>query len=278
MISHFEVSATGLMAASLAMSGLAMLITLVATSIFVASMNLADTSPIFRAGRAFVSVLLEKFWPVSLQSMLAIYSAIGGAAAGAVVTAEMFDNKIGGAPQLVATLIVALAGAVSLSGSLIAWSKINGLIQEPPSKWGRPAFGIAVIAIVLVTGGYIAFAANGGAALPIAATEPIFWFLGSALLFGALITLHFSRAQMPVLISLYNACTGLAIGLEGLMLRNQALLIAGVVIGTARLFVTLLMVEASHENWNHPAHATGAWASGRHAPRFSGMRGRHKPL
>jgi len=247
MISHFTVSATGLMAAFLGMSGLAMLVTLLATSLFVAGMNLAGTSPMFGAGRAFISFLLDKLWMVSLLSMLAIYNGIGGAAASVIATAGMFGGRIAGAPQLVAALIVALVGAVSLSGSLIAWAKINGLIKEPLSNWDRQAFNAVVIAIVLATGGYVALAANGGANLSMATPELIYWLLGSALLFGALMTLSFSQAQMPILLSLYNGCTGLAIGLEGLILQDQPLLIAGIALGTARLLVTLLMVEATHE-------------------------------
>ena len=161
--------------------------------------------------------------------------------ASAIATAEMFGNKIGGVTQLEA-LIVALVGAVSVSGSLIACTKINGLIREPLWIWGRLALSPVVIVVVLGVGGSVALTVQGGANRLIATPELIYWLLGCALLFGALITLPFRRAQMPVLISLYNAVTGLAIGLEGLILRNWALLIVGIVIGTARVFVTLLMV------------------------------------
>jgi NAD(P) transhydrogenase subunit beta len=242
MISHFAVSAPDLMATFLVMSGLAMLITFLATLLFVASISIAGTSLVFSAARASVGFFLSKLWMVSLLSMLALYNGIGGGAASAIATAEMFGNKIGGVTQLVEALIVALVGAVSVSGSLIACTKINGLIREPFWVWGRLALSPVVMVVVLAVGGSVALTVHGGANRSIATPELIYWLLGCALLFGALITLPFRRAQMPVLISLYNAVTGLAIGLEGLILRNWALLIVGIVIGTARVFVTLLML------------------------------------
>jgi NAD/NADP transhydrogenase beta subunit len=108
--------------------------------------------------------------------------------------------------------------------------------------------------MVLAAGGCIALTVDGGADRSIASPELIYWLLGCALLFGASITLPFRLAQMPILISLYNALAVLAIGLEGLILRNQELLIACIVIGAARVFVTLLMVEPRPEqkSWRAP--------------------------
>jgi len=248
MISHLTISATGLMATSLGMSGLAMLIPFVATALFVASIGMTGTSLIMSAGRVLIAFLLSKIWMVSLLSMLALYNGIGGGAASVIAMAEMSGNKIGDATQRVETLIVAFIGAVVLSGSLIAWIKINGLIKEPSRIWSRKALSLAVMVIVLAVGGCIALTVDGSADRSIASPEMIYCLLGCALLFGASITLPFPLARMPILISLYNALAVLAIGLEGLILRNQELLIACVVIGAARVFVTLLMVEPRPEH------------------------------
>jgi NAD(P) transhydrogenase subunit beta len=241
MISHFSVTATDLMVTSLGMSGLAMLVPLLVTALFIASMSMAGVSLVMSAGRVLVGFLLSKIWMVSLLSMLALYNGIGGGAASATATAEVFANKIGGATARVEALIVALIGAVSVSGSLIAWIKINGLIREPSRIWRRQALSLVVI--VLAVAGYVALTVRSGADRSISAPELVYWLVGCALLFGALITLRFRKAQMPILISLYNALTGLAIGLEGLILQNQALLIVGIAIGTARVLITVMMVE-----------------------------------
>ena len=63
------------------------------------------------------------------------------------------------------------------------------------------------------------------------------------LIFGALMTLRMRGAQMPVMISIYNVVTGLAVGLEGFVLRSPALMIAGVAVSTARMVLTLQMTK-----------------------------------
>ena len=124
----------------------------------------------------------------------------------------------------------------------MALIKLHGLVREPSSKWGRQIYPIVVMSF-LASGCYAALTAYRGANQSIMALELICWLLGCALLFGALITLPFRRAQMPILISFYNGFTGLAIGLEGIILRNHALMIVGIIIGTARMFLTLLSVS-----------------------------------
>jgi len=73
------------------------------------------------------------------------------------------------------------------------------------------------------------------------------FFLG-ALAFGVLMTLPIGGADMPVVISLYNAFTGLAVGLEGYALQNPALMIAGMVVGSAGTLLTVLMAKAMNRS------------------------------
>jgi len=77
----------------------------------------------------------------------------------------------------------------------------------------------------------------------------VLWiFFGTTLLFGILMTLPIGGADMPVVISIYNAATGLAVGLEGFVLQNPALMIAGMVVGAAGLLLTLLMARAMNRS------------------------------
>jgi NAD(P) transhydrogenase subunit beta len=76
----------------------------------------------------------------------------------------------------------------------------------------------------------------------------IYLFFGCALLFGILMTLPIGGADMPVVISIYNAFTGLAVGLEGFVLQNPALMIAGMVVGAAGMLLTLLMAKAMNRS------------------------------
>ena len=67
----------------------------------------------------------------AMPQMVALYNGMGGGAAGAIAAVELFGNKTQGATQLIMTLLGALIGAVSLSGSLIAWAKLDGVIKKP---------------------------------------------------------------------------------------------------------------------------------------------------
>ena len=104
----------------------------------------------------------------SMPQMVAIYNGMGGGAAGAIAAVELFGNKADGVTQLVVTLIGALIGAVSLSGSLIAWAKLDGVIKKPLRFKGQQIFNGAGHAATLAVGGYIVSAAQSGAASLIA--------------------------------------------------------------------------------------------------------------
>jgi NAD(P) transhydrogenase subunit beta len=190
----------------------------------------------------------KKVAMTAMPQMVAIYNGMGGGAAAAIAAVELFGNKVDGVTQLVVTLIGALIGAVSLSGSLIAWAKLDGVISKPLRIRGQQAFNALVALATLATGGYIVAVTDGVLTSPVATSGLIYLFLGCALLFGVLMTLPIGGADMPVVISIYNAFTGLAVGLEGFVLQNPALMIAGMVVGAAGLLLTLLMAKAMNRS------------------------------
>jgi NAD(P) transhydrogenase subunit beta len=183
-----------------------------------------------------------------MPQMVALYNGMGGGAAGAIAAVELFGNKTHGITKMVVTLMGALIGAVSLSGSLIAWAKLDGVINHPLRVKGQQALNGAVMLATLAIGGCIVFAAQSGAEPVIAMPILIGVFFGCALVFGILMTLPIGGADMPVVISIYNAFTGLAVGLEGFVLQNPALMIAGMVVGAAGLLLTLLMAKAMNRS------------------------------
>ena len=145
-------------------------------------------------------------------------------------------------------MLGALIGAVSLSGSLIAWAKLDGVIKKPLRVKGQQIFNAAVLLVMLGVGGYIVLVAADGSAPVIPLPELIYVFFGLALIFGVLMTLPIGGADMPVVISIYNAFTGLAVGLGGFVLQNPALMIAGMVVGAAGMLLTLLMAKATNRS------------------------------
>jgi NAD(P) transhydrogenase subunit beta len=184
----------------------------------------------------------------SMPQMVAIYNGMGGGAAGAIAAVELLGGKAQGLTALAVTLLGAVIGAVSLSGSLIAWAKLDGVINKPLRFKGQQAVNGLVFMATLVLGLGIAVASVDKTAIVLAQPGAIGLFFGLAIVLGILMTLPIGGADMPVVISIFNAFTGLAVGLEGFVLQNPALMISGMVVGAAGMLLTLLMAKAMNRS------------------------------
>jgi NAD(P) transhydrogenase subunit beta len=239
-------------------AGIGMLVAILASFLYVFSVSAAATPFLpMNIALALIALVLgggvawwsgRKVAMTAMPQMVALYNGMGGGAAGAIAAVELFGGKAQGATQLTVTLIGALIGAVSLSGSLIAWAKLDGIIKKPWRVWGQQAFNAIVMLATLAVGSYIIFVIQSGTAPVIAMPDLIALFFGCALVFGIAMTLPIGGADMPVVISIYNALTGLAVGLEGFVLQNPALMIAGMVVGAAGTLLTLLMAKAMNRS------------------------------
>jgi NAD(P) transhydrogenase subunit beta len=179
----------------------------------------------------------------SMPQMVALYNGMGGGAAAAIAAVELLRAADHGLVPLLVTVVGALIGSISLSGSLIAWAKLDGKIDKTWRLRGQQALNGAFFLATLAIGFYIVFFAQGHADPRVIAA----FFVG-ALIFGVLMTMPIGGADMPVVISLYNAFTGLAVGFEGYVLQNPALMIAGMVVGSAGTLLTLLMARAMNRS------------------------------
>jgi NAD(P) transhydrogenase subunit beta len=186
----------------------------------------------------------KKVAMTAMPQMVALYNGMGGGAAAAIAAVELLrTSAVHETVPLVVTIIGALIGAISLAGSLIAWAKLDGKINGTWRIKGQQAFNGTVFLATLAVGLYIVFGAHGHAPTALVAA----FFIG-ALIFGVLMTMPIGGADMPVVISLYNAFTGLAVGFEGYVLQNPALMIAGMVVGSAGTLLTLLMAKAMNRS------------------------------
>ncbi|SDS82905.1 NAD(P)(+) transhydrogenase (Re/Si-specific) subunit beta [Bradyrhizobium canariense] len=240
------VAGVGMLVAVLASFLYAFNIGAAARPFLLVNIGLAVTALLVGGGVAWWSG--KKVAMTAMPQMVALYNGMGGGAAAAIAAVELFGNKAGGVTQLVVTLIGALIGAVSLSGSLIAWAKLDGVISKPFRIRGQQVFNALVASATVGIGGYIVCVMQGVITSPVATPDLIYLFFGFALLFGVLMTLPIGGADMPVVISIYNAFTGLAVGLEGFVLQNPALMIAGMVVGAAGMLLTLLMAKAMNRS------------------------------
>ena len=178
-----------------------------------------------------------------MPQMVALFNGMGGGSAAAIGAVELVRYSMGEAPPSKLTLalavIGALIGAVSLTGSVIAWAKLDGRMDKRYTFPGQQWFNAAVAVAAVVC---------GAMALQTLAMPWIVAFFALALALGVLMTLPIGGADMPVVISLYNAFTGLAVAFEGYVLGNEALIIAGTMVGAAGMLLTRLMAKAMNRS------------------------------
>ena len=240
------------------MAGLGMLVAVLASFFYVFDVSAAAKPHLMiNVGLGVVALIVgggvawwagRKVAMTAMPQMVAIYNGMGGGAAGAIAAVELFGNEAAGTTQLVVTLLGALIGAISLSGSLIAWAKLQGVIKKPLRLPGQQYFNILVLLGTLAVAGYLIYVAQGASNQLLPTPQLIYLFFGCALIYGILMTLPIGGADMPVVISIYNAATGLAVGLGGFVLGNPALMIAGMVVGAAGTLLTLLMAQAMNRS------------------------------
>jgi NAD(P) transhydrogenase subunit beta len=176
-----------------------------------------------------------------MPQMIALYNGMGGGAAAAIAAVELYRGDAHGLAYGVLAVLGALIGAVSLSGSCIAFGKLQGLIKKSFRFSGQQFVNILILGGAIVLGASIATGFNGTATVVTA-------FFVLALVLGVTMTLPIGGADMPVVISLYNALTGLAVAFEGYVLQNAAMIIAGMVVGSAGTLLTQLMAKAMNRS------------------------------
>jgi H+-translocating NAD(P) transhydrogenase subunit beta len=208
------------------------------------NMNLILAATALTIGTGWAWWSGKKVAMTAMPQMVALYNGMGGGAAAAIAAVELLRPGVDhGMVILLVTIAGALIGSVALSGSLIAWAKLDGKINGVWRMRGQQALNGAVFVAIVALGVYIIAVAHGHAHPGIVAA-----FFAGALVLGVLITMPIGGADMPVVISLYNAFTGLAVGFEGYVLQNPALMIAGMVVGSAGTLLTLLMAKAMNRS------------------------------
>ncbi|WP_417474865.1 NAD(P)(+) transhydrogenase (Re/Si-specific) subunit beta [Luteimonas mephitis] len=224
-------------------AGLGMVIATVATLFLPGLHNLG-----LIVAATVIGIALTWFWGkkvaiTDMPQMVALFNGMGGGSAAAIGAVELLRFAgVGAAPSmttLVLGVLGALIGSVSLSGSVIAWAKLDGRMDKRYTFPGQQLFNAAVAIATVILGGIVVHSLG---------VHMIIAFFIAALALGVLMTLPIGGADMPVVISLYNALTGLAVAFEGYVLGNEALIIAGMMVGAAGMLLTRLMAKAMNRS------------------------------
>jgi NAD(P) transhydrogenase subunit beta len=179
-----------------------------------------------------------------MPQMVAIYNGMGGGAAAAIAALEFARGEAHGVVVTVLALLGALIGSVAFSGSCIAFAKLQGIMKKarrlPAQNFVNALLALVALGLAVKL---VLAALPSDTPLPAQHAVLIAFFVVSLIL-GAVLTSPIGGADMPVVISLLNAFTGLAVGLEGYVLGNPALIIAGIVVGASGTLLTQLMAKA----------------------------------
>ena len=225
-------------------AGVGMLLATLVTLAFMPGAGRTNLTLIVAAiaiGGALAWVSGKRVAMTDMPQMIALYNGMGGGAAAAIAAVQLYR---GGEPGIAHTAIAAIGGfigSVSFSGSLIAFAKLQGLITKSIRFGGQRPLNLAVLLITVGLGLAVVSGFHAGPAT-------VSLFFAAALVLGVAMTLPIGGADMPVVISLYNALTGLAVGFEGFVLDNAAMIIAGTVVGAAGTLLTQLMAKAMNRS------------------------------
>jgi NAD(P) transhydrogenase subunit beta len=223
-------------------AGAGMLLAVVATLFTPGLRNFELLLPALAIGGGAAWASGRRVAMTDMPQMVALYNGMGGGAAAAIAAIELLRGPGTFEAATVIAALGALIGAVSLSGSLVAFAKLQGLLTRSWRFAGQQILNVVVLGAAAVAG---AAAVSPGSALAIVA------FFLLAIAYGVMMTLPIGGADMPVVISLFNAFTGVAVGLEGYVLNNAAMIIAGTVVGAAGTLLTQLMARAMNRSLAH---------------------------
>ncbi|MGH8004242.1 MAG: NAD(P)(+) transhydrogenase (Re/Si-specific) subunit beta [Limisphaerales bacterium] len=246
---------------------LGMAFALAATFIFLWSGGAPERGMLIIAG-IVIGGLLGSFgarWVAitDMPQMVALLNGCGGGAAALISTVEFVGGKTTDPVGFGSTIFGCVIGSISFSGSIVAFGKLQGIISE---RAITSTFQKVINALLFVglIGSIVWIAAGGGAAT-------FYIFLAGSLAFGVLMVIPIGGADMPVVISLLNSFTGLAVAATGFALTQPALIISGTLVGASGTFLTLMMCKAMNRSLANvlfagvgagPAATPGAAAGG----------------
>ncbi len=193
----------------------------------------------------------------AMPQMVALFNGVGGGAVGLIAWVEFratHDYAHMAAYVPVTSLFAAIIGSISFWGSLVAYGKLQEILPGRPITLGKPQQAVNLLLFVLA----VACAVIAGVGVDSQ------WLIVGVLIFaaalGLMVVLPIGGADMPVVISLLNAFTGLSAAATGLALDNTAMIVAGMIVGASGSILTNLMAKAM--NRSIPAIIAGGFGGG----------------
>ncbi|MFP5289476.1 MAG: NAD(P)(+) transhydrogenase (Re/Si-specific) subunit beta [Actinomycetes bacterium] len=185
-------------------------------------------------GSAIAAPVSRKVAMTQMPQLVALFNGVGGGAAALVALLEL--THVEGMGAVIAVAFTVLVGAVSFSGSVITFAKLQELMPTRPIVFPGGPVVMAIVAIASVA----------AAVWLVVTSDPTaaYVLLALGLVLGVLFVLPVGGADVPIVISLLNAFTGLTVAASGLVLGNTLLLVAGTLVGASGTILTRAMASA----------------------------------
>jgi len=209
----------------------------------------------------------------AMPQLVAFFNGVGGGTVALIALAEFIETdgfsafQHGESPTahiVVASLFAAIIGSISFWGSIIAFGKLQEILPGRPIGLGKAQ---QPVNLLLLAAAIVAAVVIGLGARPGSGGVSLWWMIGLLAASGALglmVVLPIGGADMPVVISMLNAMTGLSAAAAGLALNNTAMIVAGMIVGASGSILTNLMAKAM--NRSIPAIVAGGFGGGGVAP------------
>ena len=181
-------------------------------------------------------MIAKKVEMTKMPELVSMFNGMGGASAALIGVIE-FQNSVNGLNNTIVIIAGVIIGSISLSGSLVAWAKLNGNMRSTIRLPKYNLINNLFLLFTLLLGFYIIWAGT---------VNPLYIYLlfTIALGYGVLFVIPIGGADMPVVISLLNSFTGIAAAFTGFLFDNMVMLAGGILVGSAGLILTFAMCEA----------------------------------
>jgi NAD(P) transhydrogenase subunit beta len=171
-----------------------------------------------------------------MPQMVALFNGVGGGAAAVISVIEFLSVESESVPILTATIFTVVVGSVSFTGSLLTFAKLQELMTSRPVVIPLGRFITIGVAVATVATAVL---------LIVNPTNTLLWLLlNLSLVLGILLVLPVGGADVPIVISLLNAFTGLSVAASGYVLGNVLLIVAGTLVGASGTLLTRMMAQA----------------------------------
>jgi NAD(P) transhydrogenase subunit beta len=187
-------------------------------------------------------IIARRVSMTAMPQMVALFNGLGGGASAFVALAEYYRLTGGLTTHTIISMIISFfVGAVTLTGSLVAFGKLQGIIKSAPVVFKAQRFiNMLIFTLFLITGIMVVInPANSSYLLAV---------LAIAMILGILLVIPIGGADMPVVISSLNSCSGLAAAATGFVLSNNILILCGALVGASGMILTRIMCKAMNRS------------------------------